>query len=146
MNNMDISNMPVLSDHQKLIYRYANDRSQKEYITHINYITKINIKIPITLFPDEFGDVKITALIKKFGSQVMTIYNAILCEKRVIFLGYGCSSSEVSEYVIASICMLCPPLKGILSQRAYPYTNLTYLDFLSVYPIYIYLFIYFLNF
>lgn len=91
-------------------------------------------------------------LVQKFGASVMMIYNAILAEKRVLFLGFGCSAGEVCliiyykgchlhdgislyqvcNYVLASCCMVCPPLTGLIG-RVFPYTNLCYLDFLSVY-------------
>lgn len=75
--------------------------------------------------------VKITNLVKKFGAQTITIFNALLAEKRILFLGFDCAAGEVCEYVLAACCMVCPPLKGF-GKRAFPYTNLTYLDFLSV--------------
>jgi hypothetical protein len=62
----------------------------------------------------------------------MTIYNALLAEKRILFLGFGCSAGEVCNYVLATCCMVCPPLTGLID-RVFPYTNLCYLDFLSVY-------------
>lgn len=68
---------------------------------------------------------------KKFGNQTTIIYNALLAEKRILFLGYDVAAGEVCEYVLAACCMVCPPLRGFV-QRAFPYTNLTYLDFLSV--------------
>lgn len=129
---MDLSSFPILSDHRKLILRSANDKSKQEFSTSINFITKMNLKIPTTLFPDEVGDVKVTALVKKFGNQIMHIYNGLLTQKRILFLGFECSAGEVSEYVLAACCMVCPPLKGLVS-RAFPYTNLTYLDFLDMY-------------
>lgn len=64
----------------------------------------------------------------------MTIYNALLAEKRILFLGFGCSAGEVCNYVLATCCMVCPPLTGLID-RVFPYTNLCYLDFLSVYRI-----------
>jgi len=62
---------------------------------------------------------------------VMTIYNALLAEKRILFLGFGSSAGEVCNYVLATCCMVCPPLTGLID-RVFPYTNLCYLDFLSV--------------
>jgi len=55
----------------------------------------------------------------------------LLTEKRILFLGFDCSAGEVCEYVLTTICMVCPPLKGLI-KRAFPYTNLTYLDFLTI--------------
>jgi hypothetical protein len=57
LNAMDISGMPKYTDKQKEIIRTSNDKSKHEYSTVINYTTKMNIKIPTTLFPDEVGGV-----------------------------------------------------------------------------------------
>lgn len=70
-------------------------------------------------------------MLQKFGRQIMTIFNAILTEKRVLFLGFNCGAGEVCNYALASVCMLCPPLRGCI-HATFPYTNLCYLDFLSV--------------
>ena len=37
----------------------------------------------------------VITLVQKFGPQVMMIFNAILSEKRVLILGFGCSAGEV---------------------------------------------------
>lgn len=50
--------MPSYSIHQKQIYRNSNDNNKQEFLTTVNYLqTKINVKIPTILFPDEVGDV-----------------------------------------------------------------------------------------
>ena len=39
------------------LIRTSNDKSKQEFHTIINYVTKLNVKIPTTMFPDEVGDV-----------------------------------------------------------------------------------------
>mmetsp|Transcript_24426 Transcript_24426/g.34241 ORF Transcript_24426/g.34241 Transcript_24426/m.34241 type:complete len:672 (+) Transcript_24426:134-2149(+) len=131
INTMDISGLPQYTDLQKQIIRSSTDKTKTEHSVDLNYITKMKLKIPTILFPDEVGDYKVITLVKKFGNQVLTIYNGLLQQKRILFLGFDCAAGEVCEYVLAACCMVCPPLKGLV-KRAFPYTNLTYLDFLSV--------------
>lgn len=38
--------------------RATGDKSKTEFTTQLKYSTKLNIKIPLTLFPDEVGDVR----------------------------------------------------------------------------------------
>ena len=56
--------------------------------------------------------------------------NAMLTQKRIIFLGYGLPSGEVANYVV-SACAMGSGAGGVLrgfTERAFPYTNLTNLD------------------
>eukprot|EP01132_Coremiostelium_polycephalum_P009632 gene9632-11805_t len=132
LNSLDMSTLPALNDIQKHILRSSPDRNKHNHSTTITYLgNKMPVHIPITHFPDEVGDYKIISLVQKFGNDIMKIFNGILSQKRIIFLGYGCSSSEVCNYVLAACSMVCPPLKGI-RERCFPYTNLCYLDFLTV--------------
>eukprot|EP01133_Synstelium_polycarpum_P015281 gene15281-18090_t len=132
LNSLDMSTVPCLNDVQKLILRSSPDKNKQSYSTNITYLgNKMPVYIPITLFPDEVGDYKVITLVQKFGNDIMKIFNGILSQKRILFLGFGCSAGEVCNYVLAACCMVCPPLKGI-RERTFPYTNLVYLDFLSV--------------
>ncbi|KYR01730.1 hypothetical protein DLAC_01741 [Tieghemostelium lacteum] len=132
LNSLDMSVVPFPSDIQKQILRSSPDRNKHNYATTISYLgNKMPVYIPITHFPDEVGDHKVITLVQKFGNDIMKIFNGILSQKRIIFLGYGCSADEVCNYVLAACQMVCPPLKGI-RERCFPYTNLCYLDFLSV--------------
>lgn len=62
--------------------------------------------------------------------------NALLTEKRVVFLGHGHPSGEVANYVLAA-CALGSGSGGVLlgiTQRAFPYTNLVNVDNLLEVP------------
>eukprot|EP01117_Protostelium_nocturnum_P005316 TRINITY_DN1935_c0_g1_i3.p1 TRINITY_DN1935_c0_g1~~TRINITY_DN1935_c0_g1_i3.p1 ORF type:complete len:590 (+),score=185.84 TRINITY_DN1935_c0_g1_i3:58-1827(+) len=132
LNGIDLSAMPFISDRKKELMRLNNiNPSKMEYSTFLNYTIKLPLKIPTTLFPDEVGNCNLITLIKKFGNQIMIIYNALLTQKRILYLGFDITSSDVCEYVLATCSMVCPPLTGFI-KRAFPYTNLTYLDFLAV--------------
>lgn len=56
--------------------------------------------------------------------------NALLTQKRILFLGPGLSAGEVSNYVLAA-CALgsgCGTVLRGFTERAYPYTNLASVD------------------
>ncbi|CEJ02719.1 hypothetical protein RMCBS344292_16716 [Rhizopus microsporus] len=60
----------------------------------------------------------------------MLLLNALLTQKRIIFLGHGHPSGEVANYVLAA-CALgsgCGTVLRGFTERAFPYTNLTSVD------------------
>ncbi|CAO3644707.1 unnamed protein product [Mucor hiemalis] len=114
---------------------------------------KLPIKIPLTVNSEEVGDFSVIKLINTFtpnpnspGSPnphhphldssgpythpIMLLLNALLTQKRVVFLGYGHPSGEVANYVLAA-CALgsgCGTVLRGFTERAFPYTNLTSVD------------------
>jgi len=53
----------------------------------------------------------------------MMLYNALLQEKKVMFLGHNLPSWTICRYVISS-CLLLAPIHNVLIERAYPLTYL----------------------
>ncbi|KAI8985337.1 docking domain of Afi1 for Arf3 in vesicle trafficking-domain-containing protein [Pilobolus umbonatus] len=131
---------------------YAKDRHFFE--TKLEYDgIKLPIKIPLTVNPEEVGDFSVIKLITTFtpstpspGSPnphhphldscgaythpIMLLLNALLTQKRVVFLGYGHPSGEVANYVLAA-CAIgsgCGTVLTGFTERAFPYTNLTSVD------------------
>ncbi|KAI7889577.1 docking domain of Afi1 for Arf3 in vesicle trafficking-domain-containing protein [Mucor mucedo] len=114
---------------------------------------KLPIKIPLTVNSEEVGDFSVIKLINTFtpnmnspGSlnphhphldssglythPIMLLLNALLTQKRIVFLGYGHPSGEVANYVLAA-CALgsgCGTVLKGFTERAFPYTNLTSVD------------------
>ncbi|KAG0166931.1 hypothetical protein DFQ28_003399 [Apophysomyces sp. BC1034] len=114
---------------------------------------KLPIRIPLTVNAEEVGDFSLIKLITTFsppppypGSPnphhphldsngpythpIMLLLNALLTQKRIIFLGYGHPSGEVANYVLAA-CALgsgCGTVLRGFTERAFPYTNLTSVD------------------
>ncbi|KAI9247594.1 docking domain of Afi1 for Arf3 in vesicle trafficking-domain-containing protein [Helicostylum pulchrum] len=114
---------------------------------------KLPIKIPLTVNNEEVGDFSVIKLINTFtpnmnspGSlnphhphldsngpythPIMLLLNALLTQKRIVFLGYGHPSGEVANYVLAA-CALgsgCGTVLKGFTERAFPYTNLTSVD------------------
>ncbi|KAG8922709.1 hypothetical protein FRC01_013697 [Tulasnella sp. 417] len=105
------------------------------------------IKIPVTNFSEEVGDYSLIQLIQTFTSPtavvsgpahphlhtngaltppLIILFNALVTQKRIIFMGYGQPAGKVANYVLAA-CALgsgcgCH-LRGFI-ERAFPYTNL----------------------
>jgi len=88
--------------------------------------------VPLATPLDELGDFQIRSLIKTFGEGTMAIFNAVLSEKRVLFVGYGQNTETLCAAVLATVKMMCPPLFSLATTRAFPYNNIADLDFLSV--------------
>ncbi|KAI8869398.1 spindle pole body interacting protein [Ramicandelaber brevisporus] len=73
------------------------------------------------------------------SNQIILLINALLTQKRVLFLGHGRPAGEVADFVLAA-CALGSGCGGVLrgfANRAFPYTNLTNLDALLSMPGYI---------
>ncbi|KAL6073369.1 Spindle pole body interacting protein, variant 2 [Balamuthia mandrillaris] len=133
INSIDLREMPSLTMHQMLMLRMSQtpDKAKTEFSTKIRFTTPISIKIPLTVFPDEVSDFQVIPLVKKFQGGTMTLLNAALMEKRILFLGKDIiTSDEICNCVLAIVGMMCPPLTGII-QRSFPYTNIASLDFLN---------------
>ncbi|KAG0750010.1 hypothetical protein G6F57_004179 [Rhizopus arrhizus] len=141
------------SGHTKRPRMLGKDRHFFE--TKIEYEgIKLPIKIPLTVNPEEVGDFSVIKLINTFtpninhypgslnphhphldtpGSYthpIMLLLNALLTQKRIIFLGHGHPSGEVANYVLAA-CALgsgCGTVLRGFTERAFPYTNLTSVD------------------
>jgi len=138
INSSDFGIMEPLYGYKRLIFRHSNAVAMQKTRTvpvKIGTGAIFNIHVPLSTFPNETVDFMVTDLIAKFGSQVMIIFNAILMEKRVIFLGFNVAMEELCKTVLAAACTVSPPLQDIL-HRVFPYTNLLYLDFTKL-PSYI---------
>ncbi|XP_004349898.1 hypothetical protein CAOG_01378 [Capsaspora owczarzaki ATCC 30864] len=131
INAMDVSGMPDLTQAQKLMLRSGGDKEKQIFTTSIPYM-KINIpvRIPMTTLDDEVADGSVSKLVTTFAPGFMTLYNALLLEKRVIFVGYNRSASEVVNLVLAACQLICPPISGLI-KRCFPYTNLSNMTFLE---------------
>ena len=120
----------------------------------------IPIRIPLSLFPEEVGEYSLIKLIQTFsGPQstpigplhphlhsngtmthpIILLFNALVTQKRVIFLGHGQPANLVASFVLAA-CALgsgCGVVFRGFAARAFPYTNLMNLDELEKVPGYI---------
>ncbi|CDR88476.1 uncharacterized protein SPSC_04303 [Sporisorium scitamineum] len=118
------------------------------------------VRVPLTTFPEEVGEYSLIRLIQTFsGPQsaptgpvhphlhtngpsthpIIVLFNALVTQKRVIFLGYGQPANQVASFVLAA-CALgsgCGVVLQGFAARAFPYTNLLNLDDLEKVPGYI---------
>lgn len=93
----------------------------------------IAVSVPATLERDELAEyASLTTLVNTFKESTTKIFTALMTQKRVLFSGYQQPAAEVCGYVGAACLMVSPPLIGTL-RRAFPYSNLTNLDFLTTY-------------
>ncbi|RKP35528.1 docking domain of Afi1 for Arf3 in vesicle trafficking-domain-containing protein [Dimargaris cristalligena] len=136
----------------------SKNKDRHCYETEVFYQSiKISIKIPLTIYREEVGEFFMNKLITTFANgqissprplhphldsgspqphPLILLINALLTQKRIIFLGHGRPSGEVANYVLAA-CALGSGSGGVLrgfTNRAFPYTNLTSLDQLLEFP------------
>lgn len=127
-------------------------RDTHEYNTSITYNnTTIPIKVPMTSLPEIVGDFSMVQLINTFSKAasmttyplhsylttsgptthpVIVLLNALLSQKRVVFLGQTQPSGNVANYVLAA-CGMASGGTGLLrsfTERAFPYTDLSKIE------------------
>ncbi|CAG8460492.1 2611_t:CDS:10, partial [Funneliformis caledonium] len=141
-----------------LIPNLNKNKDRHFYETKVEYGIKLPIRVPLTVNPEEVGDFSLIKLITTFspsspqpfnhafhphldssGNQthpIILLLNALLTQKRIIFLGQGHPSGDVANYVL-SACAMGSGSGGVLrgfTERAFPYTNLTNVDDLLKVP------------
>ncbi|KAG5361999.1 Protein mesA [Yarrowia sp. C11] len=110
---------------------------------------KIPVKVPTAIFPETVGDFSLIRLLRTlqnikgpfksvhpqltiFGPTtppVIVLINALLTQKRVLFIGYNTPSGDVADHVLAA-CFLASGggiLRGF-TRYAFPYTDLSKVD------------------
>jgi hypothetical protein len=137
---------------------YAPPRDTHEFESKVYYNgIPVPIKVPTALSPETVGDFSLIKLIQTFSTPhstqpqpfalhphlttsgaythpIIVLVNALLAQKRIIFLGHNRPSGEVAEAVLAA-CALASGgiLKGFV-RYAFPYTDLTKIDDLLKVP------------
>jgi hypothetical protein len=89
------------------------------------------IHIPLHSTPDDLGISNLIFLIRIFREATMKIYHAILSKKRILFVGYDHAAGDVCQMVLSAVSMIAPPMVDVI-RRAFPYANLSDLNFLEV--------------
>ncbi|CAB4409813.1 unnamed protein product [Rhizophagus irregularis] len=147
------------ASYQDLMPNLSKNKDRHFYETKVVYSgIKLPIRVPLTVNPEEVGDFSLIKLITTFspssphpfnhafhphldssGNQtqpIILLLNALLTQKRIIFLGHGHPSGDVANYVL-SACAMGSGSGGVLrgfSERAFPYTNLTNVEDLLKVP------------
>lgn len=137
---------------------YSVPRDTHEFETRVMYKgIPIPIKVPVAVMPETVGDFSLLKLIQTFSEThakspqpfqlhphlttngpnthpVIVLVNALLTQKRVIFLGYNLPSGEVAETVLAACALASGGVLRGFTRHAFPYTDLTKIDDLLKVP------------
>lgn len=140
--------------------RYTLPRDTHEFESLVKYNKiPVPIKIPSAISPETVGDFSLVKLIQTFTTPhqsspqafspthphlttsgpsthpVLVLMNALLTQKRIVFLGHNQTAGSVAEAVLAA-CALASGggiLRGF-TRHAFPYTDLTKIDDLLKVP------------
>lgn len=146
MENGDVPPSP------KKLSRYVLPRDTHEFESKVVYNDiPIPVKIPTVIWPETVGDFSLVKLIQTFAGPhatspqpfpshphlttsgplthpIIVLVNAILTQKRVVFLGHNRPSGEVAEAVLAACALASGGVLRGFTRHAFPYTDLTKID------------------
>ncbi|KAK7428519.1 hypothetical protein QQZ08_004957 [Neonectria magnoliae] len=131
---------------------YSVPRDTHEFESKVMYKgIPIPIKVPVAVMPETVGDFSLIKLIQNFSDAhakspqpfalhphlttngvnthpVIILANALLTQKRIIFLGHNMPSGEVAEAVLAACALASGGILRGFTRHAFPYTDLTKVD------------------
>lgn len=131
---------------------YAVPRDTHEFESRVMYKgIPIPIKVPTAIMPETVGDFSLIKLIQNFSDShskspqtfplhphlttngpnthpIIVLVNALLTQKRIIFLGYNLPSGDVAEAVLAACALASGGVLRGFTRHAFPYTDLTKVD------------------
>ncbi|OAA58613.1 protein MesA [Niveomyces insectorum RCEF 264] len=137
---------------------YAVPRDTHEFESKVFYKgIPIPIKVPVAAMPETVGDFSLIKLIQNFAEPhakapqpfplhahlttngptthpIIVLVNALLTQKRVIFLGHNMPSGEGAEAVLAACALASGGVLRGFTRHAFPYTDLTKIDDLLLVP------------
>ncbi|EDO04822.1 hypothetical protein SS1G_07305 [Sclerotinia sclerotiorum 1980 UF-70] len=144
---------------QQLIHsNYSVPRDTHEFETKVMYNgIPIPIKVPVAVSPETVGDFSLVKLIQTYNDPhvkspipfalhphlttggihthpIIVLVNAMLTQKRVIFLGHNRPSGEVAEAVLAACALASGGVLRGFTRHAFPYTDLSKIDDLLKVP------------
>jgi hypothetical protein len=132
--------------------QYAVPRDTHEFESKVMYKgIPIPIKVPVAVMPETVGDFSLIKLIQNFSDPhvkspqpfpvhphlttngpnthpIVVLVNALLAQKRVIFLGHNMPSGDVAEAVLAACALASGGVLRGFTRHAFPYTDLTKID------------------
>ena len=138
--------------------QYSVPRDTHEFETKVVYNSiPIPIKVPVAISPETVGDFSLIKLIQTFSEPhsrspqpfnlhshlttsgplthpIIVLANAVLTQKRVIFLGHNRPSGEVAEAVLAACALVSGGILRGFTRHAFPYTDLSKIDALLKVP------------
>ncbi|KAL6705818.1 hypothetical protein ACN47E_006278 [Coniothyrium glycines] len=137
---------------------YSIPRDTHEFESKINYNgIPVPVKVPSALSPETVGDFSLIKLIQTFSTPhttqpqpfalhphlttsgafthpIIVLVNALLTQKRIIFIGHNRPSGEVAEAVLAACALASGGVLRGFVRHAFPYTDLTKVDDLLKVP------------
>lgn len=137
---------------------YSVPRDTHEFESKVFYKgIPIPIKVPVAVMPETVGDFSLIKLIQNFSDThakspqpfplhahlttngpnthpIIVLVNALLTQKRIIFLGHNMPSGEVAEAVLAACALASGGVLRGFTRHAFPYTDLTKIDDLLLVP------------
>ncbi|OJJ47898.1 hypothetical protein ASPZODRAFT_131502 [Penicilliopsis zonata CBS 506.65] len=137
---------------------YILPRDTHEFESKVVYNDiPIPVKVPTVIWPETVGDFSLIKLIQTFSAPhsaspqpfllhphlttngafthpIIVLINAMLTQKRVIFLGHNRPSGEVAEAVLAACALASGGILRGFTRHAFPYTDLTKIDDLLKVP------------
>ncbi|KAI9755567.1 MAG: hypothetical protein M4579_004215 [Chaenotheca gracillima] len=156
--NSDSSDNPKAIESASPHPPYLVPRDTREFETKVLYNRiPIPIKVPTAPSPETVGDFSIIKLIQIFSGvhtkdpqpfmlhphlttggpythPVIVLANAMLTQKRVMFLGHNRPSGEVAEAVLAACALASGGILRGFTRHAFPYTDLSKIDDLLKVP------------
>ncbi|KAF1831816.1 spindle pole body interacting protein [Decorospora gaudefroyi] len=148
----------TLSDSHSKKKTYAIPRDTHEFESKINYNgIPVPVKVPTAVSPETVGDFSLIKLIQTFSTPhatqpqpfalhphlttsgafthpIIVLVNALLTQKRIIFIGHNRPSGEVAEAVLAACALASGGVLRGFVRHAFPYTDLTKVDDLLKVP------------
>lgn len=137
---------------------YSVPRDTHEFESKVFYKgIPIPIKVPVAVMPETVGDFSLIKLIQNFSDThaktpqafplhahlttngphthpIIVLVNALLTQKRIIFLGHNMPSGDVAEAVLAACALASGGVLRGFTRHAFPYTDLTKIDDLLLVP------------
>ncbi|KAF2435505.1 spindle pole body interacting protein [Tothia fuscella] len=138
--------------------KYQLPRDTHEFESRVLYNgIPVPIKVPVAVTPETVGDFSLIKLISTFSEPhktapqpftvhshlttsgpythpIIVLINALLTQKRIIFLGHNQPSGSVAEAVLAACALASGGILKGFTRHAFPYTDLTKIDDLLKVP------------
>lgn len=103
----------------------------QEEFTHEDHRTPL--ALDMSAGDDDAGDGSVRALMLRFDTRtVVQLFEAVLLEKRILFIGHNVRTGLICEVVVATARLVTPVISNILQHRVYPYATLNDMSFVDV--------------
>mmetsp|Transcript_24203 Transcript_24203/g.43022 ORF Transcript_24203/g.43022 Transcript_24203/m.43022 type:complete len:341 (+) Transcript_24203:128-1150(+) len=130
LNRLNLAKYDNMPDNERRLMQFTETSKIKKLKTKFRgEIVKVHI--PLFSLSSELAPYSILLLCEKLHDLVMTVYDALLSNKRIIVLGEHSRAEEVVSAVLAVVHLVSPPFGHIVTRYVYPYATLDDIDFLN---------------